>query len=304
MKKTLISILAVAALAACNKADIVETNPGEAIAFGNAFVDNATKAAEDPSYGTNNPITEFFVYGAVEGVNIFAGETVTKGQADYGDAWGCTGNTQYWIAGANYIFDAVVGVEKTKITTDDATGLPTQIAYAMTDQNDMLYKRVATVGKPATGLVEFTFSHLLSKVKMSITNNTPATATTYSYKITDISLTNVYTSANYTTTGSWVNPETGTYPIADIAIASGSEAECETEILLVPGASIGVSFKVNVLVGNKIITTTPVTKTAVLTPEANKAYSLNVTVGLDDEIKFTVKENPSWDTPTNDVTVQ
>ena len=51
MKKTLFAILALAAVA-CNKADVIDSNPGEAIQFGNAFVDNATKV--DPSYSAND----------------------------------------------------------------------------------------------------------------------------------------------------------------------------------------------------------------------------------------------------------
>ena len=130
MKKTLFAILALAAIA-CNKADVIDSNPGEAIQFGNAFVDNSTKAdaATDPSYSTTGKgvaLEQFNVYGAVNGVNIFAGNTVTKAGAAYGSAWTLTGAKQYWIAGADYKFVGVVDGNKTDVTviTPDAAGLP------------------------------------------------------------------------------------------------------------------------------------------------------------------------------------
>ena len=47
MKKVFIAILAAAAFAACNKAEVVESAPVAKISFDNAFVDNATKVATD-----------------------------------------------------------------------------------------------------------------------------------------------------------------------------------------------------------------------------------------------------------------
>ena len=61
MKKIFILLLAIATLAACNKSEVVDVNPGEAIQFGNAFVDNATKAI-DPSI-TTLTLDGFTVYG-------------------------------------------------------------------------------------------------------------------------------------------------------------------------------------------------------------------------------------------------
>ena len=133
MKKTLIAILALAAVAACNKAEVIESNPGEAIEFGDAFVDNATKA----DYSSTD-ITAFNVYGTVNDVNIYNATPVTKGTAEYGNAWTC-GVTQYWIEGAAYKFAAVVDADKVNV---DANGMPTSLEYAAVGQKDMLYKYV------------------------------------------------------------------------------------------------------------------------------------------------------------------
>jgi hypothetical protein len=83
MKKLFISMLAVAALVSCSKEQTIVADKGELIGF-NSFVENSTRAdaATDPSYSTTAgkgvALTQFNVYGAVEGVNIFNGNAVTK----------------------------------------------------------------------------------------------------------------------------------------------------------------------------------------------------------------------------------
>ena len=305
MKKLFISMLAVAALASCSNDEVLSYDK-EAIEFGNVFVDNSTRAAAaaDPSYNATN-LTAFNVYGAVEGVNIFAGAKISKGEAAYGVAWTpATGTTtQYWIAGAKYIFDAVV--DATSVTTDTATGLPTTLSYNTDTQKDMLHKRVTTVGKPTdnNGLVAFSFTHLLSKVKFTVTNTTASTATGYRYTISDIAITGANLTGDYAVVdGAWSNVTTGSYTIDDITVASAATEECAAEVLLIPGTNkVGMSFKVNIEMNNgsewKTITTTPKTYTDVIALAANTAYNFTVSVGLDDQIKFTAQPVASW-TPT------
>lgn len=305
MKKILFATLAIAALTACTNDNVLDAPHGEQIAFGNVFVDNVTRAAEDPSYGTNNNVTSIEVYGTVEGQNIFNGVTCTG--TPNGSAWTQTeGAVQYWIAGANYVFDAVV--DANAVTTDNTTGMPTTLTYNVAGQKDMLYNRVTTQGKPTTndGLVAFTFNHLLSKVKLTVDNNTAAAANNYSYKLTGITLTNARTQGDYVVAdGSWTNLTTpGTQTIADMTVASGAtDVECAKEVLMIPGANIGISFDLEIWYNNAKITTTKVEKTALVTLVANTSYNLNLTVGLDDQIQFTVTENPTW-TENADVAVQ
>lgn len=302
MKKLLISMLAVATLASCAKEETLSFDKGEAIQFGNAFVDNATRAT-DPSYNTTTkPLTSFKVYGAVEGVNIFDGDTVEKGSAAYGAAWTIQdAPTQYWIEGANYTFDAVV--DATSVTTDDeATGLPTSLKYNTNTQKDMLHNRVTTVGKPTAndGLVAFTFTHLLSKVKFTVTNNTASTATRYRYTVSEIKITNANLVGDYAIPGgTWSGVTTGEYSIPDMTIASNSTVDCEAEVLLIPGSTVGMTFNVNVQMLDeatwKTIKTYPKTYTDVKALVANNAYNFKVTVGLDDDIQFTATQSPTWD---------
>ncbi len=307
MKKIFLAVLAVAALASCAKEETLAIDR-EAIGFGNAFVDNSVRAT-DPSYGTHNSLTSITVYGAVEGVNIFPGVTVegTPG----GGAWTQTdGTTQYWIAGADYIFDAVV--DATAVTTDTNTGLPTSLTYDATTQTDMLHQRVTTNGKPDTnnGLVAFTFTHLLSKVKFTVENTTASTATNYRYTIKNIVFTNVYTKGDYAVPdGTWSNQTTGTYSIADITVASGATAECPNELLFIPGANVGISFDVVTEVSNDGTTWNEVNTaekdyTGVKELVANNAYNFKVSIGLENKIEFTVTNNPTWTVVTPDTEIE
>lgn len=303
MKKLLISMLAVATLASCAKEETLSFDKGEAIQFGNAFVENSTRAT-DPSYNTTTkPLESFMVYGAVEGVNIFDGDTVERGNAAYGAAWAIKdAPTQYWIEGARYTFDAVV--DATSVTSNKETdGLPTSLNYNTNTQKDMLHNRVTTVGKPTAndGLVAFTFTHLLSKVKFTVTNNTASTATRYRYTVSEIKITNANLVGDYAIPGgTWSGLTTGNYTIPNMTIASNSTVDCEAEVLLIPGTNkVGMTFNVNVQMFDgttwKTIKTYPKTYTDVKALVANNAYNFKVTVGLDDDIQFTATQSPTWD---------
>ena len=71
MKKLFFAIAALAVMTGCNNDELVEVTPKQAIAFGNAFVDNATRAI-DPSI-TSETISSFNVYGTVQGTGIGEG---------------------------------------------------------------------------------------------------------------------------------------------------------------------------------------------------------------------------------------
>ena len=315
MKKIFFGILAMAAFAACSNEEQIAAPQGEAIAFGNAFVDNSVRAGEavDPSYAPDG-ITQFNVYGSVNGVNIFNGNLVEKNSAAYGAAWTLTGAEQYWINGGSYIFDAVV--DGTPVSLD-AAGLPTALSYDVTTQKDILHTRVETVGKPTTnnGIVTFTFSHLLSKVKFTVENKTAAAATNYRYTVTDIKLTNVNTKGDCAVPNhEWSNlTEAGEYAIANMVVPSNSTVECANEVLLIPSTDdtdaqkVGISFKLNIEMsdgrvdgeGALIWTTIPTTDaqktyTEVMTLEAGKAYNFKATVSLGDKIQFTATEMNDW----------
>lgn len=317
MKKIVFSILAMAAMAACATEDTIVAPQGDEIAFGNPFVDNSVRAtsATDPSYTTTS-LQKFNVYGAVNGVNIFAGAEVT-GTVGSNAAWTLATGTpaQYWIAGANYTFDAVVDATRVE---KDAAGLPVYLEYTANGSTDMLHNRVTTTGKPTTngGMVAFGFKHLLSKVKFTVENTTASAATNYQYIIKNIKITNAYASGKYavvdqkdgdvvtTAAGNWFGcVPAGVHVVENLTVASASTQVGEKELLLIPGASVGVSFEVEIQMDNGTEwVTIPMdasaynkTYTNVATLEANKAYNFKVVVGLGDEIKFTATALDSWE---------
>ena len=312
MKKLFISMLAVAALVSCSKEQTIVADKGELIGF-NSFVENATRAAAatDPSYNASK-LDHFTVYGTVNDVNIFGGIAVTK----TGNVWSYTGNTQYWIADALYKFAAVV--DATSVTPDTTTGLPTELSYTTSTQKDMLYDYVTTTGQPTTndGLVAFQFTHLLSKVKFSVTNTTQSTATNYRIVVTEAKLTNVYPSGTYTVNGdagTWTPATASEYELEGLTVASATTEYNSKEVLLIPGSAVGVYVKAEIQVsadGGKNWTKVsevekPFTNVLGMTGEtpnvlvANNAYHFAVSLGIGTEIQFTATALPDWNYDVN-----
>jgi hypothetical protein len=308
MKKLFIMLAAAATVVSCAKEQTIVADQGEAIEFGNVFVDNATRAASatDPSYSTTGngvALTQFKVYGAVEGVNIYAGNVVTKGDKGYGDAWTVANDPGHrWITGANYKFAAVVDATSVNF---DATGMPTSLVYDAVNQKDMLYDEFVHTGLPTNNpRVAFNFTHLLSKVKFSVTNNTAGTADNYQYVVKGIKFTNANLVGEYAVGGTWTVTEDGEYTaIDDLTVASNSTQYATKEVLLIPGLNdadkVGMSFTIQPQimdskgvwnnVGTPIVFNKEVVKLV-----ANTAYHFHITVGLNNTIEFTATEMGEW----------
>lgn len=239
MKKILLSLAAVAALASCSKDALIEEMPQAPITFGEAFVDNATKAI-DATYSNTNKPASFSVYGTVKGAgisgaveaNIFDNATVTAS----GEDWNCS-VTQYWVPMSDYKFTALTG-SSTSVTvenntfansvTTDGTNMPTSVTYNAATQADLMLatqtvrtytesNSVKTAINNYNTTVEFTFNHLLSKVHFTVKNSVPVDADNktygnYQYKVSDIKLKNTYLFNTYTiSSGTWGNTGTANY---------------------------------------------------------------------------------------------
>lgn len=304
MKKILISMLAVAALVSCSKEESIRVDQGEAIAFGNAFVDNSTRA-EDKTYGEVD-LTAFNVYGTVTGsagtVNIFNGDAVT---GSVGNAvWTCA-NKQYWIEGATYDFAAVVDA----IVAQDANKMPTTlttVADGTMNLKDMLYAdNLDIVGKKTgNGPVNFTFEHLLAKAFFTVTSNTEGG---YYYTVTDITVGNyesgVYTIADET----WAPGAAKNVAFGNIENVTADDTNGKTnatQMLLVPTTeAFNVTFTADLYKdGTKLGTET---KTIAVENDLVKGnvYNFNIALSVGELIQFTVTENPEWADETG-VTVQ
>ena len=287
-------MLAVAALVSCSNEEVIEVNKGEAISFGNAFVDNATRAT-DPSLGTTtNPLTTFNVWGTVMGnsnnlVAIFANDIVT-GSVGEDSTWGCTSKTHYWINGAKYNFAALVNAGTVTLGTDL---LPATVAFESDGSKDLLYAKSIEYEGKASGnpKVAFTFEHLLSKVYLKVTNNSAA-ASNYSFLVKNIKVNAPKTAGTYTIAEKKWAATAGDYTFANITVAGGAaSAECAAEQLIIPGSAT-ISFDVDILVNNTLVSTTPYTHSTTLA--AANAYSFNIQVSVGQPIQFTVETNPTW----------
>ena len=317
MKKTIFAILATVAMVACSNDEIVSLNQ-EAIQFGNAFVDNSVRGAYDPSYGATNKVdgvdtpinlTSFNVYGNVMGttkpVEVFNGEAVS-GTVGANSEWTCT-KTQYWIESAKYNFAAVVNGDVTEEFAYDANipasyanaYLPKTIEFTTTaDANvDLLYARsIEYTGQPAgqnTQKVEFTFDHLLSKVKFSVENKSN-TAAGYSFLVKNVKVEAVETASYDVANEKWGTGSIADFALANVELTNSTDATVESaaEKLVIPG-TVKVSFTVDVIYGGETITSKNYGPYSVAVA-AGKAYNLKAEVAVGEEIKFTVKQNPTW----------
>ena len=217
MKKALYIMMMVAASVSCSKNEVIDT-AGEAISFGNIFVDKSTKTLADH---TTASLDQFYVYGNVTGnvddgrgfntVNIYKQDKVYKED----NVWKCN-TIQYWIPECTYDFVAISDVEATDPTTEGhkvvvmtTDGLPSSIKYDASSQKDVLYASIKDIttdvtGTPSTGVtdgqinpVSFTFAHMLSKVQFTFTNDFPENSGV-ELTVTDVKITNAAKTGTYT----------------------------------------------------------------------------------------------------------
>lgn len=311
MKKLFVSIIAIAALAACAKEEIVSLDNGEAIQFGNAFVNNAVRAT-DPSYGGaqgQKALTSFYLWGTVAASNgtpvaIYANDTVegtvgtnvVDGKETH--VWNCTTKTQYWIKDAKYNFAALVNAGNVTLGSDL---LPATVEFTADGSTDLMYARSTEniTGKASDNApVNFTFGHLLSKVYIGVTNSS-STATGYSFLVKNIKINapktgkyyiqNVVENEEAKVAGTWAATN-GDYTFAEISV-TGATAECAAEQLLIPGAAT-ISFTVDIIYNKATITTVDYSKEVSLA--AATAYKFNIITSVGEPIQFSVTEQPTW----------
>lgn len=316
MKKILFTILCAGAVISCAKVEVV-TAEQEAITFENAFVDNATKALDSYTVNTGN-LTSFNVWGTTQRpsssdiVPIFGEVAVSlNGTAwTYGAAY-----TQYWIPGNHYEFAAAKNYKADSAVLDD--GLPSTFGYEASSQADLIYAYAEQDGAEAgnNAEVQFTFDHLLSKAYFTVKNEMSANNTNYSYKVSNIALTNVAEKGTYTVDGgSWTT--TGTpYSLAfgnvnGLADATTTEAvkifagttnyTSHYSRLLIPAEYTGtnklnITCTIETLYGDAVIDVENYNNDIEYTFEKGRAYNFIFTLkNPGDEIKFDVAAVNGW----------
>ena len=320
MKKVFIAILAAAAFAACNKAEVVESAPVAKIAFDNAFVDNATKAATDI---TLSNLSDFGVYGTVtkdpNSALIFNNTQVTKNSGAY-----TYSPVQYWIEGAQYTFSAYAPFTGAKwaFTPDDGKDayngtLSFDNATAQGEQ-DLLFSS-ATHTTPGTlnttpEAVSFTFSHLLSKVVFKYTNK--FTDNNISLKVYDVKINN--TAAKGTipvaagAAGVWTaaandNDYARSFGAATAdaatALANGASITTEHFYLIPVKRNYNITFKVDLYQAGVLLDTYEHSVTTEIDIKMGKSFSFNADLTPSNvnpstqlyPIEFNVNAVGAWD---------
>lgn len=174
MKKFFVGVLAIAGLVACAQEEVLRTQAPGQIGFDGAYVENAVRAAEDPSTTTDN-LKAFDVWGYMtDGTGIVFNREVVSGGTG---AWDYV-NKQYWIPGKDYRFFALAPAKTANaaITLDaDPFNNAMSVVFTNVDGTEDLLYASATRTTESTiteqpEAVKFSFDHLLSKVKFSFKN--------------------------------------------------------------------------------------------------------------------------------------
>lgn len=290
MKKLVIVFAALAALAACNKEAAIETPEGDAIAFGDAFVDNATKAI----YESAADLKAFKVWGNVKGTNATPLALYGENGANvtYNTNWDCD-VVRYWTPSASYNFTAIAN----GTGQDCVNGIPTTISYTQNsaDPADLLYgAATASTAEDCTptgyieeGRVAFTLRHLLARVKVQFENQIAADG--YTYDITNVKITTaktgVYTIAAATP---WEPADDEVdLPYSSITGLAATVAPAGAQ-LIIPGAPVEFSFDYVLKFNGTEIYNTAVTKTITTELAESHSYNLNVQLKAGNKIDFTV----------------
>ena len=324
---------ATALLTACSN-EVVDqpTTEKSPIAF-SSFVDKTTKA--DPSHTTAN-LNEFNVYGYIvepaessttgftsgNYANLFAGVPVTKGN----DGIWTYDETKYWLDGATYNFCAIAPTNMTgvtvKINDDDKTYDLTIANFKVTDgKTDIIFADPDQFkySKEEMGdkTVEFTFRHLMSKVKFSFASGMP-TSSGISVGIREVKITNAVAQATVNadaTTTTWsghtgtVTLDFGRYGSSGAALpTNGSLGAIGDELLLIPAEAqdYTVTFVAIARVDGKEIADYSITAT-IKNQELKAGYAYNFTATINENniqdsglypIKFSVSSVSDWTTGT------
>lgn len=249
MKKYLfLAVAATAMMVSCSNDEVVEmaSQQGKAIAFDNAFVNNSTRAALTAGYNSSTLPADIEVFGSM--VNE-AGSTWIFNDVKLEKSSNWTYSPlQYWVKGNNYKFYALAPADKATVSMDDATGTLTSWSFGNDGETDLLYAFVDRSGDNYNeGVVEFTFNHLLSKVKFTMKNGFASSQATI--KVKNIAINDINEAALYTVeTGKWSTSdatgfslefgnivETGTEAGAEaVAVAIGESKESNYERFLIP----------------------------------------------------------------------
>lgn len=311
MKKLLIFGVAAISFAACVQEQVVETPQGNPIAFADAFIDNATRAAVDPST-TVDDLTGFDVWGFVKEYDgtVFADQDVTL----QGSGWTYQG-TQFWAPEQPYYFAALAPMNSANVKETLATGESAKLGLGTVEftnvdgSEDLLYAACKVTSKKigqANDPVKFQFKHLLSKVKFTFKNGfltDNAYVEVKNVKMTAPAAASIdLAQENYSK--AWnLGAEKVTLAFGDVQKLSYLlDGEAAAERLTIPASSshsYTVTFDLVLYMGNQPVYETSKTSTVTgVELEMGKAYNFAAEINPDnlelDSIQFDVVEIDEW----------
>ena len=312
MKKLMLSVLAISTLVACNNEETLDMQSPHAIDFAGAFVENSTRAAQDPST-TTSTIDGFDVWAfmdARDGI-ILVDEDVTKNGTDW-----TYEQTQYWLPSHTYFFGALAPMNSDNwelntsvVGNENLTGAGIVSFTNVDGTEDLLY--ASTTVETSDNLnatyekVALNFDHLLSKVKFTFTNGFPNDNAEIVVKNIRMTSPAEGTIDLATDNVAWVpSTEDVTLAFGDVVrLPKGEEDECAYERLSIPATGervYTITFDVDLFMGDRLghafegLTST-VTGVAL---EMGKAYNFKATINASNlgisPIEFKVEEVNEW----------
>ena len=208
MKKHLVlGALAVLALAACTKSEVVEINKSNEISLTAVTGKNLTKAAD--GYCNSSMPNTFDVWAATDGKTYFEAETYTK---DGSTNTYKSGTARYWPA-TKVDFFAAKNYEGTGTTPATATLTATEttklavtnfeVTTTVANQKDFLYAVTKDASKPTGGAtaVNSFLRHALSQIEFKAKNEN----THIHVEISQLTLKNIYSKGNFTAEAATTN---------------------------------------------------------------------------------------------------
>ena len=274
MKKLFVMTLAATAmLASCSSDDTMEVPQSKSAITFASFINKSVRATD----ATLANLDSISVYGWRDTDCIFNKQIVTVGT----NGKGTYTPVQYWQAGHTYSFEAVAptSVNGASFTAKKSGG---SFNYTNDASIDLLYAKAFDVKttSPLTdnpGAVQFTFKHLLSRVKFTFNNTFAATAAA-KITISNVKITNAYANGTITPAAdgaAWVVSnntlqvafdEAATDALKDLAANTGTGAT--TPMYLIPATSPSYNVTFDVTLNQNGATTTYHHTATITTPMA------------------------------------
>lgn len=308
MKKSLyLGALALLTLASCASEETVEAPKGNAIDFGKAFINNSTRGGEVLDL---NSLKNFSVYGYMTNFDgkVFEATEITKGEAGW-----TYSPTAYWTPNNAYAFAAIAPMNG--VTFVPGETFPTAktdfgiITYKNVGTNDLIYasafQKAAASG---WGTVNFTFNHLLSRVRLTFENGFTTPNSTFT-------ITNVKVSGDYTDgtidlgTGIWTPTASTNNAEYSYVLTNGENVAIGDKTIsdfyfFMPNTegTYTITFDVQAYQNGVAVTAAPVTKRATIKVTLEKGNSYNLTAKLTETvvnpdatpIEFDVEKVTDW----------